>query len=124
MPTQAADSVSLVPLLKNPKGVVTRQQPMVWHYPHYHGSGWAPGSSIREGDWKLVEFYHDEKTELFNLADDLGEQNDLSGKYPERAAELKKKLEDYLKATGAPMATINPKPGPPPQQKKRKKKKK
>jgi len=124
MPKQAADSVSFFPLLKNPEGSLERKQPMVWHYPHYHGSGWTPGSSIREGDWKLVEFYHDEKTELYNLKDDLSEQHDLSAKYPEKAEELKKKLHGYLKAVGAPMATPNPNPGPPPQKKKQRKKKK
>lgn len=124
MPQQAADSVSLVPLLKNPKGALERTQPMVWHFPHYHGSGWCPGSSIRDGDWKLVEFYHDEKTELFNLKDDLGEQNNLAAKHPEKAAELKKKLYGYLKATGASMAVPNLNPGSPPQPKKKGAKKK
>ncbi len=108
MPEQAIDSVSLLPLLKNPSANLKRTQPLVWHYPHYHGSGWTPGTAIREGDWKLVELRHDGKTELFNLKDDMGEQNDLAAKYPEKAAELKKKLNDYLKSSGASEATPNP----------------
>jgi len=107
-PKQATDSVSLLPLLKNPDGKLKRSQPLVWHYPHYHGSGWVPGSAIREGDWKLVEFYEDGIVELYNLKDDIGEQNDLAEKYPEKATALKKKLDAYLKSSGAAMPVPNP----------------
>ena len=39
----------------------------IWHFPHYHGSLWKPGSSIRSGDWKLVFHYESNHAELFNL---------------------------------------------------------
>ncbi|MFM2166792.1 MAG: Arylsulfatase [Verrucomicrobiota bacterium] len=60
----------------------------------------APGfnaRSFRVGDWKLVLLPKD-KTELFDLANDPNEQNDLAVKKPEKLAELQKALEAYARA--------------------------
>ena len=81
---------------------------VVWHFPHYHGSAWTPGSAIRAGPWKLIDFYDKEKVELYNLADDIGESRDLSKAMPDKAAELRKLLRDYLGSVGAQMPTPNP----------------
>ncbi len=43
--------------------------------------------ALRVGDWKLVSFYQS-KWELYNIAEDRTEQNDLADKYPERVMEL------------------------------------
>jgi arylsulfatase A-like enzyme len=101
------DSVSIKPLLDGEKGV-KRTSPLVWHFPHYHGSGFVPGSCIREGEWKVVESYHDETVELYNLKNDIGEKQDLSKVHPEKTALLRRKMHDYLKETGASMAKANP----------------
>ena len=42
---------------------------------------------IRQGDWKLVAA-HDEQWQLYNLAKDRAENDDLASKYPEKAKEL------------------------------------
>ncbi len=101
MPKLHADGVSLMPLLQGGDALPTR--PLWWHYPHYHGSTWKPGAAIRDGDWKLIEFYHYDKVELYNLADDLGEQNELSRSNPARTAELLDKLHALQKQMGARM---------------------
>ena len=44
--------------------------------------------AIRQGDWKLVEAAGSKGSLLINLADDLGEQHDLSAKQPEKLADL------------------------------------
>lgn len=106
MPTQHRDGVSITPLLRGRKKLDRKF--IVWHYPHYHGSMWRPGSALRCGDYKLVVHYDYEKTELFNLAEDISEQNDLSEKMPEKTAELRRMLEDYLQSVSAPMPTPNP----------------
>ncbi|MGH6631596.1 MAG: hypothetical protein ACREB3_17845, partial [Burkholderiales bacterium] len=49
------------------------------------GDQWA----IRHGDWKLVTASPSLGRGLFNLAQDIGEANDLSAKEPERAKELR-----------------------------------
>jgi len=101
MPEKHVDGMSLVPLLRGDATLPPRS--LFWHYPHYHGSTWTPGASIRDGDWKLIEFYHWEKIELYNLKDDPGEQHDLSEKNPAKAAELLEKLHSRQRALGAKM---------------------
>ncbi len=91
---QHVDGQSIVPYLENPDRVDERT--LVWHYPHYHGSTWRPGSAIREGDWKLIEFYEQEDVELYDLNSDPLEQNDLSDAYPEKAKALREKMHDYI----------------------------
>ena len=58
--------------------------------------------AIRSGEWKLVlkaseVFPFDGKWELYNLADDRTEMNDLSDTYPERVEEMKTMWEDWAK---------------------------
>ncbi|MGB1724771.1 MAG: aryl-sulfate sulfohydrolase, partial [Limisphaerales bacterium] len=65
------------------------------------GSSWKPGAAIRDGDWKLIEFYHHEKFELYNLADDIGEQNDLAKERPQLVKKLHGMLQSWRKETGA-----------------------
>ncbi|MFD0796837.1 sulfatase [Maribacter chungangensis] len=99
------DGKDLSPLLK---GVPTLDRDaLFWHYPHYHGSGWTPGAAIREGDWKLIEFYEEDRVALYNLNKDLSEQNDLALKYPEKVLELQKKLHDLQQGMGAQMPKGN-----------------
>lgn len=106
LPQQHRDGMSLVSQLRKPEE--TQSRTMVWHFPHYHGSTWAPGSSIRDGDWKLVEFYESEKVELFDLANDLEEQKDLATSNTQKAAELKAKLHEMLDEMGALYPEKNP----------------
>ena len=65
-----------------------------WHFPHYHGSMWKPGSALRNNDWKLVELHEENKVELYNLKDDLSETIDVSNKFPEITSRLVNKLYD------------------------------
>ncbi len=100
------DGISLLPVLKT-ENKLDRDE-MFWHYPHYHGSAWTPGSALRSGDWKLITFYEDNRIELYNLKNDPGEKNDLSANNPEKLAELKVKLEQWYKRTNAQLPTENP----------------
>ena len=76
---------------------------MSFSHPHYHGSTWTPGASIRDGDWKLIEFYHWNEVELYNLQDDLGENHDLSKENPAKSNELRMKLRAWQQQLGAKM---------------------
>ncbi len=97
------DGVSLVPLLKGKGGL--KRQAIYWHYPHYHGSGSKPSAAVRAGDYKLIEWYEDNSVELYNLRDELGEQNDLAAKMPQKAAELRGLLHKWLKQVNADVPT-------------------
>jgi len=96
------DGESILPLLRQ-SGRLKRKA-IYFHYPNYafHGAN-RLGAAIRQGDYKLMKFYLDDSVELYNLVDDLGEKNDLAKKMPQKAAQLKQNLDEWLKETGAKM---------------------
>lgn len=103
---QTIDGVSLLPALKNPEAGPGRAA-IHFHYPHYHHH--RPASAIREGDWKLIQYLDETgEVELFYLADDIGETNDLSGEKVGRVADLKKKLQVWQNSVSARMPIKNP----------------
>ena len=103
----AVDGRDLTPLLKGaPK---LDRDTLCWHYPHYWaGKVITPYSIIRSGDLKLIHWYENDTWELYNIADDLGEKNDLAAMQPEKVAELRAKLEAWLKETGAQLPVPRP----------------
>ncbi len=105
-PDQHRDGLSLVPLLGGKKKL--NRIAIYWHYPHYHGSTWAPGAAVRAGDWKLIEFYEENKYELYDLRNDIGEKNDLAKTHPEKAKKLLDMLHRWQREMGARMPRPNP----------------
>ena len=73
---------------------------------HYHRT--LPYGAIREGDWKLIEFFEEGTRELFNLKKDPNEKINLAQKNPEKAQDLLKKLVTCRGSVGAQMPTKNP----------------
>ena len=102
----SVDGSSLVQLLS---GGDLKPRPLFWHYPHYGNQGGAPGGAIRDGDWKLIEWYEDGSLELFNVKTDLGETTNLAADMPDKVRELKAKLANWRTEVGAVMPTLNPK---------------
>jgi arylsulfatase A-like enzyme len=96
------DGETICPLLN--RSAPLKRKAIYFHYPNYawHGSNRLAGV-IREGDYKLIEFYDDDSVELYNLAKDLSEKRDLSGQMPRKAAKLKRKLDKWLVESGAIM---------------------
>ena len=103
-PGQPIDGVSMMPLLKGAKAL--DRDTLYWYYPTYHHS--TPAVAIREGDYKLLEFFEDSSLELYHLKDDIGETTNLAGKMPDKAAAMRDKLHRWRKALGAPLPTPNP----------------
>lgn len=104
------DSVSLKPLLRGRK---LARGPLYWHYPHYGNQGGVPYGAVRDGDWKLIEWYEDGKLELFNLREDLGEVNNLANQQSRITARLHAKLKAWRSDVKAVMPTPNPNPPEP-----------
>ncbi len=108
---KAVEGGSVAKVIADGKGEVKRpREALVFHFPHYQGD--TPHSAIIVGDLKLMKFYEDNRTVLFDLSKDLREQTDLSKKRPEDAAKLEKQLTEYLKAVDAQMPTPNAKYDP------------
>jgi len=105
-PNQHRDGMSLVPLLEG-HGQLNRQA-IYWHYPHYHGSGHKPAGAVRSGDFKLIEWFEDSSLELYNLKNDIGEKYNLAAAMPEKAAELKQRLQTWRRNINARMPSLNP----------------
>ena len=106
-PKQHVDGVSLAGLLAGKPKTLDRKA-IYWHYPHYGNQGGRPGSAVRAGDYKLIEFFEDKSVELYNLKDDIGEKNDLAAKMPEKVAELRRMLRAWRKEVDAKMMKPNP----------------
>jgi arylsulfatase A-like enzyme len=105
------DGKSLVPLLIG-KGEFPKRA-LFWHFPHYRGEI-GPYSVVRIGSWKLIRFYEDDRCELYNLEEDLGETTDLSQAQPQKLRDLKEIMENFLRETGARLPRPNPKYRPKP----------
>lgn len=58
------------------------------------------GSAVRRGDWKLIQTPH-HPTMLFNLAEDLSEQNNLAAVHPDKVAELTRAFADWSEGLAA-----------------------
>jgi arylsulfatase A len=102
---QPCDGVSLVPLLSDSSASLEREA-LYWHLPHYHHS--TPAGAIRQGDWKLIEFFETGAIELYHLRRDLSEQNNLAGEEPARAQALKAALSRWRVKVKARMPEPNP----------------
>ncbi|MEZ5363393.1 MAG: sulfatase [Bryobacterales bacterium] len=105
MPEQHVDGVSLAGLLS---GKPLDRGPLYWHYPHYGNQGGAPSGAIRDGEWKLIEWYEEGELELFNLRQDISEKYNLVELYPERTQRMRAMLQQWRERTGAVMPPPNP----------------
>ena len=96
-----------MPVLKD-KSKIDREN-IYWHFPHYHGSLWKPGSAIRSGDWKLVLHYESNEAELFNMKDDPEELNDVSTLFKKEKELLLDQLNKMKRETNANSVSVNQK---------------
>ncbi|MEJ6951434.1 sulfatase [Natronospora cellulosivora (SeqCode)] len=105
IPEQHEDGLSIMPLLKG--GDKLDREAIYWHYPHYGNQGGTPGSSIRMGDYKLIEFFEDGKVELYNLRKDIGEKNDIAEQEIEMVNKMKAMLAEWRESIEAKIPEEN-----------------
>lgn len=88
LPTdRSIDGVSMVPAFDGKP--VDRKIPLFWRT---HVSGPDDRVAMRIGDWKIVGDEMLEKFQLFEIAKDWKEENDLAAQLPEKTDEMKKIL--------------------------------
>jgi arylsulfatase A-like enzyme len=84
------DGLSLAEHLKSGGKARIDREDLIWHFPHYrHAPG--PYSILRKGNWKLIKWWEGGH-ELYDLKNDLSEENNLAPESPETV----KKLDDWL----------------------------
>lgn len=98
-PSQHCDGTSLLPLLRQEGGL--NRPAIFWHYPHYGNQGGTPGSAVRLGSYKLIEFFEDRHLELYNLDQDVSEKVNLAQEEPQRAKEMHQVLTEWREKVGA-----------------------
>ena len=127
------DGTSILPLLKGEKKL--GRESLFWHFPCYLQAyrgmtdesrdplfRTRPVSVIRKGDWKLLMFHEEwvldggrkklegnNAVELYNLKDDIAEQNNLAQSHPGKRDELLDELIDWQKNIRAPVP-LDPNP--------------
>jgi hypothetical protein len=103
---QEIDGRSMLPIFSNPSYSDTSRA-LIWHYPNKWNNLVSPGinyySAIRKGSWKLVYSMRDGKKELYNLGNDIGENNDVASSRPDMVNALYDLLVAKLKENKAPM---------------------
>ncbi len=108
------DGVSFLPVLKAES--MPARDAIYWHYPHYHQLGIAPSGAIREGNYKLIEWFEKSvdgpDTEgalaLFDLESDPGERHNLAPAMHDEAVRLYEKLRAWRRAVKAQEMARNP----------------
>lgn len=103
------DGENLMPLFKKTGNL--QREAIYWHFPAYLEAykgmeepfRTTPAGAVRIGDWKLIEFFEDNRLELYNLRKDTGEKNNLAEKMPEKRDQLHEKLKRWRKSLNAPV---------------------
>ena len=99
------EGVSIVPLLNDPKAALKRDIPLFWHFPHYHAKdkyGDMAGA-LRVDNWKYIHFYDTGEDLLFDLSNDLAENNNCALEHPDRTEQMRRLFFQVLKQTHANM---------------------
>jgi arylsulfatase A-like enzyme len=88
-PILSLEGLSLAPVLRGQAGAVPRT--LYWEY--------AGAQAVRQGKWKLVT-YREPTWEVYNLAADPTELDDLAGRMPSRVRELTAAWDSWAERVG------------------------
>jgi arylsulfatase len=85
------DGLSILPTLLGNKNLQQQHEYLYWEYPEYGGQ-----QAVRIGNWKAVRLNIMKgtvQTQLFDLSNDIREQNDVASQHPD----IIKKIEEIMK---------------------------
>ena len=104
--TKSVDGVSLMPLLNGRKTLA--RDAIYWHSPHYFNQGSTPFSAMLSDGYKYIYNYQTGEGELFNIADDISETDNLATSRPTQTAKMRAKLQQWLDKKGGLYPAQNP----------------
>jgi len=94
-PPEQIDGISFAPTLLGRPQEQKEHEYLYWEFPGYGGQ-----QAVRADGWKAVRQNilrkknpHPLKIELYNLDDDIGEENDVAAEHPDRVAEMRRMME-------------------------------
>ena len=100
------DGVDISSLWKSDEADLGRDA-LYFHYPHYYPTT-TPVSAIRQGPWKLLQYFENQSVELYHLGDDPGEKENLAGSRRTELQRLLAQLENWRQSVLASMPESNP----------------
>lgn len=100
------DGISLKPLLTQKKQPELAVRDLYWHKASQRptSTGDYVSTAIRSGRYKLLDFYRQQRVELYDLQSDPGETHNLVSEKPELARQLMGKLNDWRQRMNVKMA--------------------
>lgn len=110
--TADIDGQDISPILSGDEELFHRREPFYWHYPHQWvgdlgaGPGIEPFTSVRDGDWKALYFYSDQRWELYHLGDDIGETENLAASESQVLMQLGLAMLDWMKTHQAALPRL------------------
>jgi arylsulfatase A-like enzyme len=84
----------------------TTARKFFWHFPHYCPYS-KPYSVVRDGEWKLIRYYESNRRELYNLARDPYEKENVADRQPGILGRLEADLDQWLQTVGAKLPLTN-----------------
>ncbi len=106
-PGRALDGWDLLPILAGEKRGLKRT--LCWRRV---GPNWVKTHrAVRDGNWKLIE-ERNGKYQLYNLAEDLGEQRNLADAQKTKVVKMKKLLDKWENQLDPPVYSVSLKPNP------------
>ena len=104
---QHVDGRSFAGIIRQPDARHDDRHPLVWHFPNLWGEsqdrseGYGAYSAMLKGDYHIIYFWESQELRLYDITDDVGEQNDLAPDNKHLVRKLAGELTDSLKACGA-----------------------
>ena len=98
------DGVSFLPALHGQ--AMPGERELFFHYPHYHHD--RPASTVVTRDWKLIDFLDGGGPELYSLAGDLSESDNVAKARPDKLSALQTDLRQWRQSVGAKLPVENP----------------
>jgi len=98
---QHIDGISFADVLQG--AALHNERPVFWHspLPRLKSTGDRANTTVRVGNFKLIDFYEQDRVELYNIKEDIGEAYNLSTAMPEKTNELLNLITNWRKEVDA-----------------------